>query len=80
MKKVHYLNRSWILDFQFVYLNILKNRIMSREEIYKSLIEIEKSCEYREFEGGGVENFIDTNLFYNRVKGLMLLLKQFKDE
>lgn len=53
---------------------------MSREEIYKSLIEIEKSCEYREFEGGGVENFIDTNLFYNRVKGLMLILKQFKDE
>jgi hypothetical protein len=53
---------------------------MSKDEIYKSLIEIEKSCEYREFVDGVVENLIDTNLFYNRVKGLMLLLKQIKDE
>jgi len=47
-----------------------------RKEIYQALIEIEDDCKYRDVKDGYTETLIDTDKFYNRVCGLMLLLKQ----
>lgn len=53
---------------------------MNKEEIYEAIKDIESQCEYAEVEDGRVETYIDTTKFYNRVKGLMTLLKNKKNE
>ena len=47
-----------------------------QKEIYQALIEIEDDCKYRDVKDGYTETLIDTDKFYNRVRGLILLLKQ----
>ncbi len=52
---------------------------MNKEEIYTAIKDIESQCEYTEVEDGRVETYIDTTKFYNRIKGLMTLLKSRND-
>lgn len=53
---------------------------MNKEEIYAAIKDIERQCEYTEVENGRVETYIDTTKFYNRIKGLMALLKNIENE
>ncbi len=47
---------------------------MNEKEISEALKKIEKECKYSEVGDGRIEYYIDTNKFYERVKGLMELL------
>lgn len=59
----------------------IKTKIkMSKEDIKLALVQIEQDCIEREVGDGKIETYINTNKFYNRVKGLMSILNQNKDK
>lgn len=53
---------------------------MSKEDIKLALVQIEQDCIEREVGDGKIETYINTNKFYNRVKGLMSILNQNEDK